>query len=94
MKEAKREIFHVVRENVKIRELAERAVTFCSNRSRICYIAKEVPFSGYALSNRKLLEWGFRFEWDLDSSIQNMSRVFHAMIPAGMQSALHEKKVA
>lgn len=73
------EIFHVICENFRIRDLAERIVTYCDTGAQVTYIAKEVPFSAYALSNEKVKKWGFEFAWNLESSVKEMMRLFRAM---------------
>jgi UDP-glucose 4-epimerase len=78
--DVKRETFHVVRENFQIRELAEHVLKNFSDRgAAIQHIAKEVPFSAYALSSEKIKTLGFEFAWDLDASVKDMKRVFRAI---------------
>lgn len=84
--EARGEIFHIVHENFKIKNLAEHVVFYCDTGSKVTFIAKEVPFSSYALSSEKVQKLGFEFQWDLESSVKDMMRVFYAMAPT---SATH-----
>jgi nucleoside-diphosphate-sugar epimerase len=77
------QIFHIVCENFKIRDLAKRIVCYLGTGSKVAFIAKEVPFSSYALSSAKVQKLGFQFEWDLESSVKNMMRTFRAMAPIG-----------
>lgn len=89
--EATGEIFHVVRENFRIRDLAEKLVSLFDTGSEVTFIAKEIPFSAYALNNDKVQSLGFNFEWDLESSVQDMKRVFRAMMaPSETGSASRE----
>jgi len=77
--DAKGEIFHVVCESFKIKDLAERVATYCGRGTEVSFIAKEVPFSSYALSSEKIRKLGFRFEWTLESSVKEMVHIFHAI---------------
>lgn len=79
--EARGEIFHVVRENFRIRDLANKIVSLFDNDAKVEFIAKEVPFSAYALNSDKIQSLGFKFKWELESSVKDMQRVFHAMPP-------------
>jgi nucleoside-diphosphate-sugar epimerase len=73
--EAKGEIFHAVCENFKIRELAKK-VSPINPSTKIEYIAKEVPFSSYHLSNKKIKGLGFSFEWNLELALKEMAGNF------------------
>ena len=70
-KEAKGEIYHVVCENFKIKDLAQK-VSSTNPSAKIEYIAEEITFSSYSLSNRKIKEFGFAFEWNLGRALQDM----------------------
>ena len=84
--QASGQIFHVVRESYRIKDLAETVCSLFDNGARVTHIAKEVPFSAYALSSDKIRAAGFTFEWDLEKSVMDMQRVFRAMIlPPDMQ---------
>ena len=74
-KETKNEIFHVVCENFKIKDLALK-VTSINPRTKIEYIAKEVPFSSYNLSNKKIRQYGFEFKWNLEKTLKEMATIF------------------
>jgi len=73
--EAKGEMYHMIRQSYKIHELAESVCKY-NERIKLNYIAKEVPFSSYHLTNDKLVSTGYQFKYDLDSGIQEMMRVF------------------
>jgi nucleoside-diphosphate-sugar epimerase len=75
------EIFHVVHENFKIKDLAQRILSNGFSSSKLQFIAKEVPFNSYALSSAKIESLGFRFEWDLEKAVKQMIQVFHALTP-------------
>lgn len=77
-KEFSGEIFHVVNQNYKIRELAEQ-VAKLNPQAKLEYIAKEVPFSSYHLSNAKLKKAGFQFQWPLPKALEDMKQRFRAL---------------
>jgi len=77
-KDIKREIFHVVCENFRIRDLAKK-VSSISPSAKIEYIAKEVPFSSYNLANSKLREAGFEFEWNLQRALEDAASRFASL---------------
>jgi len=65
------EIFHVTKDSVTVREVAE----ICKkNNSRVTLrqTNDEVPNLGYTLSNKKLLKTGFKFLYNLEESIKEM----------------------
>jgi len=76
-KQATGEIFHVVGENFKIKNLAQK-VSSINPSTKIEYVAKEVPFSSYNLSNEKIKKLGFKFEWNVDKTMKDMARIFRA----------------
>ncbi len=78
--DASRETYHVVRENLRIRDLAEKIVGLVDTGSQVEYVAREVPFSAYALNSDKIKTTGFEFAWDLESSVLDMVEVFRAMV--------------
>ena len=80
--DAKGEIFHVVCENFRIKELAQK-VSAINPATRIEYIAKEVPFSSYHLSSDKIKSMGFTFEWNLEKALQDMARRFLSLKQQG-----------
>lgn len=79
--DAKGEIFHVVRNSYQIKELARRIILYGDSASKLQLIAKEVPFSSYALSSAKIESLGFRFEWDLERAVKHLCQVFHCLTP-------------
>ena len=83
---AEGEIFHVVRENFKIRDLAERVISLFDNGAKISYVAKEVPFSAYALNSDKIKSIGFEFQWDLERAVRHMQKVFSSIQPVPSDS--------
>ena len=65
------EIFHVTKDSVTVREVAE----ICKkNNSKVTLrqTNDEVPNLGYTLSNKKLLKTGFKFLYNLEESIKEM----------------------
>jgi len=78
--DASQNIYHIVCQNFRIRELAETVVSFFDTGSEVEYIAREVPFSAYALNSDRIRNMGFEFAWDMESSILDMQRVFKPMI--------------
>jgi len=79
--DAQGEIFHVVRASYRIKELAKKIISYGNSKSRLRFIAKEVPFNSYALSSAKIESLGFRFEWDLERAVKQLIQVFHALMP-------------
>jgi len=77
------EIFHIVCENFKIKDLAGRVADYCGRGTEVSFVAKEVPFSSYALSSEKIRRLGFRFEWSLEASVKEMVRIFRAIEACG-----------
>lgn len=75
------EIFHVVHENIRIKDLAQRIVSHFDTGTQVTHVAKEVPFNAYGLNSDKIREYGFEFKWSLDDSIRDMQRVFQAVHP-------------
>jgi UDP-glucose 4-epimerase len=89
--EATGEIFHVVRENFMIKDLAREVVSLFDTGSKVTHIAKEVPFSAYALNSDKIQSLGFDFQWDLKSSVKDMQRVFRAMLAPAVSASPSEE---
>jgi len=79
LKESQGEIFHIVCENFTIRDLAKKIISFVNSSSKINYVVREVPFSSYHLSNQKLLRCGFRFMWNLNRAVKEMSKIFASL---------------
>ncbi len=78
-KEANREIFHVVCENFKIKDLAKKIIYSINSSLNLEYIAQEILFSSYNLSSNKIKKLGFQFEWNLDKEIKNMIKIFNSL---------------
>jgi len=69
--EIKKEIFNLVKETVTVKEVAE----ICKKHNpkvEIKITDDEIPNLGYALSNKKLLNTGFKFLYNLDGCISEM----------------------
>jgi len=69
--EIKNEIFHLVNEQATVREVAE----LCKKYQPVIKLEEtedEIPNQGYTLSNKKLLETGFKFLYNLEGSIKEM----------------------
>ena len=67
----KKETFHLVKETVTVKEVAE----ICKKHNPKVIIKtseNEIPNLGYTLSNKKLLDTGFKFLYNLDESIFTM----------------------
>ena len=66
-----KEIFHLVKETVTVKEVAE----ICKKHNPKVIIKEtedEIPNLGYTLSNKKILDTGFKFLYNLDESISKM----------------------
>ena len=77
-KEAEGQIYHVVCENFRIKELAHH-ISSISRSCKIEYIAKAVPFSSYNLSSMKIRSLGFEFEWSLQRAMESMVEQFNCL---------------
>lgn len=66
------EIYHVVEASYRIKNLAEAITSAIETKSDVEHVAKEVPFSGYALDSNKIQKKGFSFQWDLERSVSDM----------------------
>jgi len=69
--EISRETFHLTNENMTIKEVAYLCKKFNPNVN-IIETNDEIPNLGYTLSNKKLLSTGFKFLYDIESSIKDM----------------------
>ncbi len=65
------EIFHVSKDTVTVKEVAEICKKNKSNLT-LRETNDEVPNLGYSLSNKKLLKTGFKFLYNLETSIKEM----------------------
>jgi len=88
--DAEGEIFHVVRASYQIKELARKIISYGNGRSKLRFVAKEVPFNSYALSSAKIQSLGFRFEWDLARAVKHLIEVFHSLTPTADLTAVGE----
>lgn len=76
--EAEGEIYHIARQNMSIKELAETILKFAPQVNLLTE-EREVPFNSYALSSEKLLATGFEFNWDLESGVEDMFKRFQCL---------------
>jgi nucleoside-diphosphate-sugar epimerase/dTDP-4-dehydrorhamnose 3,5-epimerase-like enzyme len=66
-----REIFHISNEFMTIKEVAE----ICKKHNpkvELVETQDEIPNLGYTISNKKILSTGFKFIYDIDTSIKDM----------------------
>ena len=75
---ARNQVYHVVRHNMTIRQLAETIVDVIPNSSLVLD-DREVPFNSYSLSSDKLKSAGFQFEWNLTCGVRDMMYRFKAI---------------
>jgi nucleoside-diphosphate-sugar epimerase len=73
--DAKGQIYHIVQENYRIKDLAEKIASHNPNVA-LKSIVKKVPFSSYHLSSNKIKKLGFVFKWDLDKVVKKMFEIF------------------
>ena len=66
-----REIFNCVNENMTVREVGEICKKLNKNLTLVA-TKDPVPNKGYSLSNKKLLDTGFKFQFNLEESIKSM----------------------
>jgi nucleoside-diphosphate-sugar epimerase/dTDP-4-dehydrorhamnose 3,5-epimerase-like enzyme len=66
-----REIFHLSKENMTVKEVAEICKEINPNLS-IIETDDEIPNLGYTISNKKLLSTGFEFRYNIKDSIKEM----------------------
>ena len=64
-------IFNLTKDNTTVEEVAELCRKH-NSKTKIIKTNDKVPNSGYTLSNKKLLNTGFKFLYDLDISIKEM----------------------
>ena len=65
------ETFHLTKENVTVKEVAELCKKF-NPKIELINTNDEIPNLGYTLSNKKLLNTGFKFIYNLENSIKEM----------------------
>ena len=66
-----REIFHLSKENMTVKEVAELCKEINPNTT-IVETEDEIPNLGYTISNKKLLATGFEFRYNIKDSIREM----------------------
>jgi nucleoside-diphosphate-sugar epimerase len=66
-----REIFHVAKETVTVKEVAELCKEI-NPKLTIIETADEIPNLGYTISNKKLLSTGFEFRYNLKECLEEM----------------------
>lgn len=65
------EIFHLTKENITVKEVAELCQKY-NPEIKLISTTDEIPNLGYTLSNKKLINAGFNFLGELDGSIKEM----------------------
>lgn len=75
---ASREIFHVVSENFRIIDLANKIRDIIPS-VKFEFLAKEVPFNSYHLSSEKIKKFGFSFNWKIERAITEMIGMFKSI---------------
>ncbi len=70
-KEIKSEIFNLTKETMTVKEVAEICKRY-NPKTTLKETNDEVPNLGFSLSNKKLLNTGFKFLYNLDQSIKEM----------------------
>ena len=66
-----KEIFHLTKENSSVKKVAEICKKI-SPKTNLKITEDEIPNLGYTLSNKKLLNTGFKFLYNLETSIEEM----------------------
>jgi nucleoside-diphosphate-sugar epimerase/dTDP-4-dehydrorhamnose 3,5-epimerase-like enzyme/SAM-dependent methyltransferase len=66
-----KEIFHLAKENSSVKEVAEICKKI-NPKTKLKITKDEIPNLGYTLSNKKLLSTGFKFLYELETSIKEM----------------------
>ncbi len=75
---AEGELFHIIGNNYRIRELAQEVVSVFPG-SEVQYIMKEVPFNSYHLASEKIKKLGFNFEYDIRKGVLEMKEIFNSI---------------
>ncbi len=75
---AEGEIFHLIGNCYRIRELAGEVVSQFPGIN-IKHISKEVPFNSYHLSSDKLKSLGFTFHYNIRKGISEMKEIFSSL---------------
>ena len=70
-KDIKRETFHLAKENMTVKEVAELCKKINPNLTLI-ETDDEIPNLGYTISNKKLLSTGFKFRYNLEQCLKEM----------------------
>ena len=66
-----RETYNLSKETVSVKEVAELCKKF-NNKLELESTNDEIPNLGYTLSNKKLLQTGFKFPYSLEENIKEM----------------------
>lgn len=66
-----RELFHVAKETMTVKEVANLCKTFNPSLN-IIETDDEIPNLGYTISNKKLLSTGFKFQYSIEECIKQM----------------------
>jgi len=66
-----KDIFHLSKDSVTVKEVANICKKL-NNKIKVIETTDEIPNLGYSLSNKKLLNTGFKFLYSLEKSIENM----------------------
>ena len=66
-----KEIFHLTKENASVKEIAKICKKI-NSKTNLEITKDEIPNPGYTLSNKKLLNTGFKFLYKLETSIKEM----------------------
>ena len=70
-KDIKRETFHLSKENMTVKEVAELCKKIKPSL-KLVETDDEIPNLGYTISNKKLLATGFKFRYDLEQCMREM----------------------
>lgn len=69
------EIFHLVSRNYRIREIAKEVASIFPGLE-VTHVLKTVPFNSYHLCSDKIKKLGFKFNYDIRTSITEMREMF------------------
>ncbi len=69
------DIFHCVNENVRVIDIANICKKY-NNNININVTNDETPNKGFTLSNKKLLNTGFKFQQNIEKEIEKMIEIW------------------